>query len=103
MKRAGIDVSKNKPYSIRHASASAMVKKGIAIETVLKLGRWKSLSTFLKYYLRTSPDDDIVAILSNSLNQDASTQDAVVSHAARESSNFTSTMRAISSRRRPRV
>ncbi len=66
MQQAGIDVEKFKAYSIRHASASAMIRKGVPCELVIKIGRWKSLTTFLKYYLRIDLNRmDVIATLTN--------------------------------------
>ena len=64
MKKAGIDVSKYKPHSIRHASASALIMAGATLDQVMALGRWKSLSTFLKYYLKQRPTINVAALLS---------------------------------------
>lgn len=87
MNKAGIDTSVDKPYSIRHASASSMVKNGISIEAVLKLGRWKTLSTFLKYYLRTNPKIDVVGLLTDQNIQVQNDENALVDSASEEARN----------------
>jgi integrase len=42
-----------KPHSIRHASASAMIDKGISVNQVMRLGRWKSVQVFMTFYNRS--------------------------------------------------
>eukprot|EP01126_Amoeba_proteus_P004706 TRINITY_DN11560_c0_g1_i1.p1 TRINITY_DN11560_c0_g1~~TRINITY_DN11560_c0_g1_i1.p1 ORF type:complete len:175 (+),score=32.43 TRINITY_DN11560_c0_g1_i1:532-1056(+) len=65
MERAGIDTGVYKAHSIRHAAASALVKANIPLDVILKLGRWKTLSTFVKYYLRTDTVVNVARVLQN--------------------------------------
>ena len=50
MKQAGIDTSLYTAYSTRHASSSGALKKGMPLDEVLRLGCWKTPSTFIKHY-----------------------------------------------------
>ena len=50
MKQAGIDTSLYTAYSTRHASSSGALKKGMPMDEVLRLGCWKTPSTFIKHY-----------------------------------------------------
>eukprot|EP01126_Amoeba_proteus_P046415 TRINITY_DN5249_c0_g2_i7.p1 TRINITY_DN5249_c0_g2~~TRINITY_DN5249_c0_g2_i7.p1 ORF type:complete len:169 (+),score=25.31 TRINITY_DN5249_c0_g2_i7:233-739(+) len=65
MERAGINTEVYKAHSIRHAAASALVKANIPLDVILKLGRWKTLSTFVKYYLRTDTVVNVAKVLQN--------------------------------------
>jgi integrase len=42
-----------KPHSIRHASASAMIDRGVSVNQIMRLGRWKSVQVFMTFYNRS--------------------------------------------------
>ena len=50
--QAGIDTSKYKPHSCRHASTSAAKHHGVSIRTILKSACWARESTFKNFYLK---------------------------------------------------
>ena len=56
MIEAGVDTKVFKPHSCRSASSSKAGKAGATLDTVLKYGSWKNVSTFTKFYYR-----DIIA------------------------------------------
>ena len=91
MKKSGIDVSKYKPHSIRHASASALIMAGATLDQVMALGRWKSLSTFLKYYLKQRPTINAAALLSGQTQTPGplSADNVLAAHQARRGRNST--------------
>jgi hypothetical protein len=51
---AGVDTSLYKAHSVRSAAATLQLKQGQTVEQVMKLGHWKSRSTFSKHYDRAS-------------------------------------------------
>ena len=108
MEAAGIDITKYKPHSIRHASASALISAGATLDQVMALGRWQSLTTFFKYYLKQRSTPNVTELLlsegsQNSRNtrnsEDAETNDEVL--AALQSRNIRNST-IYSGRGRPR-
>ena len=71
MKAAGIDTTKFKPHSIRHASASALIANGGTLDQVMALGRWQSLTTFFKYYLKQRSTPNVTEMLVNGNSQNS--------------------------------
>ena len=63
MRKAGLDITKFTPHSIRAASTSAAMWSGIPIESILATAGWTKESTFRKYYNKPLP-------LENSLQDD---------------------------------
>lgn len=52
--RAGIDTSSYKAHSVRAAAASAMLKKGLSLQQVLRRANWSATSrTFAMFYDRS--------------------------------------------------
>lgn len=58
---AGVDTSTFKPHSVRHASTSSALKKGITLENILNTAGWSRPSTFTKFYLREVRNEDCFA------------------------------------------
>lgn len=58
MKQAGIP-ERFKAHSIRMASASKMLDKGVPIEEVMKVGDWTSIHVFLVFYHRSRVQTNI--------------------------------------------
>jgi len=54
LKRAGVDTNTFKAHSVRGASTSAAVGKGLHIADVLKTADWPRESTFWQFYYRSS-------------------------------------------------
>ena len=54
IKRAGVDTNTFKAHSVRGASTSAAVGKGLHIADVLKTADWTRKSTFRQFYYRSS-------------------------------------------------
>ena len=54
LKKAGVDTNKFTAHSVRGASASAAVGKGLHVSDVLKMADWSRESTFRHFYYRLS-------------------------------------------------
>ena len=54
LKKAGVDTNKFTAHSVRGASASAAVGKGLHVSDVLKMADWSRESTFRHFYYRPS-------------------------------------------------
>eukprot|EP01126_Amoeba_proteus_P006449 TRINITY_DN12257_c0_g1_i2.p1 TRINITY_DN12257_c0_g1~~TRINITY_DN12257_c0_g1_i2.p1 ORF type:complete len:186 (+),score=10.98 TRINITY_DN12257_c0_g1_i2:642-1199(+) len=65
LKGAGIDTNIYKVHSIRHATATNLIKKGTPIDEVMRMGRWKTYTTLLKHYLKVDRNLDAGTILMN--------------------------------------
>ena len=66
MARAGIDLSKFSSHSVRGASTSMALAKGVPLATITKTAGWESESTFRRFYNRpiTRAGDFAQAILN---------------------------------------
>jgi integrase len=60
MKDAGIDIDKFKAHSIRGASATKLLDKGVSAEDVMRAGRWSSYSVFNRFYDRASRTVNVI-------------------------------------------
>eukprot|EP01126_Amoeba_proteus_P028922 TRINITY_DN2849_c0_g1_i3.p1 TRINITY_DN2849_c0_g1~~TRINITY_DN2849_c0_g1_i3.p1 ORF type:complete len:349 (+),score=44.76 TRINITY_DN2849_c0_g1_i3:969-2015(+) len=65
LRGAGIDTNVYKAHSIRHATATSLIKKGTPIDEVMRMGRWKMYTTLLKHYLKVDRNSDAKSILMN--------------------------------------
>ena len=54
LKKAGVDTNTFKAHSVREASTSTAVGKGLHIADVLKTADWSSESTFRQFYYQSS-------------------------------------------------
>ena len=52
LSRSGIDTTVYAAHSARSEAASAAVRAGVAIDTVLRAGHWSRRSTFTRFYFR---------------------------------------------------
>ena len=52
MQEVGIDMQQFTPYSCRHATSSAAVRKQVPITTILTAAGWASEGTFRRFYDR---------------------------------------------------
>uniref|UniRef100_A0A1Y1LFP4 Tyr recombinase domain-containing protein n=1 Tax=Photinus pyralis TaxID=7054 RepID=A0A1Y1LFP4_PHOPY len=58
MELAGLDTSKFKPHSTRHASTSTALKRGVPLATILKTAGWsRESNTFRNFYNLPITDD----------------------------------------------
>jgi hypothetical protein len=55
LSRSGVPMAVFKPHSIRGASSSLAVQKGISIDMIMKTADWSSEHNFLKFYRRDVP------------------------------------------------
>ena len=72
LKKAGVDTNKFTAHSVRGASTSAAVGRGLHISDVLKTADWSKESTFRRFYYRPSTTPEMVyaqKVLSTSENQ----------------------------------
>ncbi|XP_018576400.1 uncharacterized protein LOC108914952 [Anoplophora glabripennis] len=53
---AGVDTSKFRPHSTRHASTSAALRHGVSLETICRTAGWNTATTFGKFYNRPISD-----------------------------------------------
>ena len=54
---AGVDTSIFKAHSVRGATTSAALAKGVSIEDILKTADWSNDTTFRRFYYRPSSDN----------------------------------------------
>lgn len=50
LKKAGVDTSMFKAHSVRGASSTAALRKGVLIEDILRTADWSTDSTFRRFY-----------------------------------------------------
>ena len=68
MSKAGIDGDIFKAHSIRGASTSKAIKRGVSVKQILNTANWKSQSTFEKFYHRETISESHDAFTENVLN-----------------------------------
>ena len=59
MEKSGVDVSKFTPHTTRAASVSKHAQFSKSLTDILKLGHWRSTSSFFRHYLRTPENTNI--------------------------------------------
>ena len=57
LKVAGVDTNVFKAHSVRGASTSAALKKGVHLKDILETADWSNESTFKRFYYRSSEED----------------------------------------------
>ena len=57
LKEAGVDTEVFKAHSVRGASTSAALKKGVHLSDILDMADWSRESTFKRFYCRSSQED----------------------------------------------
>lgn len=57
LKEAGVDTEVFKVHSVRGASTSAALKKGVHLSDILNTADWSKESTFKKFYYRSNQED----------------------------------------------
>lgn len=57
LKEAGVDTEVFKAHSVRGASTSAALKKGVHLSDILNTADWSKESTFKKFYYRSNQED----------------------------------------------
>lgn len=60
--KAGINTGKFKPHSTRSAATSMVTRKGINLQTLLKVASWKSELTFGKFYNKPIEEESNVMV-----------------------------------------
>ena len=66
LKEAGVDTEIFKAHSVRGASTSAALKRGLHIKDILDTANWSQESTFRKFYCRSLQDNSFAKkVLSN--------------------------------------
>jgi len=62
---AGIDTDTFKAHSVRGASSSAALRKGVHISDILQTADWSKDSTFKRFYYRPVADDGYASTVLN--------------------------------------
>jgi len=62
---AGIDTEMFKAHSVRGASSSAALRKGVHISDILQTADWSKDSTFKWFYYRPVADDGYASAVLN--------------------------------------
>ena len=66
LKEAGVNTDVFKAHSVRGASTSAALKKGVHLNDILNTADWSKESTFKRFYCRTAQENTFASkVLSN--------------------------------------
>ena len=66
LKKAGVDTSIFKAHSVRGASSTAALRKGVLIEDILRAADWSTDSTFWRFYYRPTHENNYAQTLLQS-------------------------------------
>lgn len=66
LKKAGVDTAMFKAHSVRGASSTAALRKGVLIEDILRTADWSTDSTFRRFYYRPTYESNYAQTLLQS-------------------------------------